>query len=307
MRIASIDIGTNTVLLLIAETQNGKIIPLRNEYRMPRLGKSLIPGGNILDDRIEELLDILKEYRQYIDESACEIILANATNAFRIASNSGQIIKRVKNETGIDINIIPGTEEARFSFLGAASAVNSEKAKMVIDVGGGSTEIILGSNTEITYSKSFPVGTVRLTEKFFRNDPPLPEEKEALLNCLAEMFEELKNKIIKPVEVIAVAGTPTSLSCMKQNLKEYIEEKVENSLLSTADFESLISEMEVLTSDEILKRFGNVIKGRNDVILSGAYLLNFLLKMNGLSEMIISSKGIRYGAVADFLNREKMQ
>lgn len=301
MNIASIDIGTNTVLLLIAKIDNEKIIPIQNEYRMPRLGKGLTPGGNIREDRIEELYKILEEYNRYINKYNCQAVIACATSAMRIASNSSEIIQKVYGQTGIKINVISGEEEARLSFLGAISAGQPNLPKMVIDVGGGSTEIIYGDNDEVFFSKSYRIGTVSLTEKFLKSNPPLTEELEEMNNYISLTFDELANIIKQPAEVIAVAGTPTSISCINQNLKEYNEEKVENSIVTSEEIGKLIKVMEGITSEEILNRFGNVVKGRNDVILSGACILQNLLRTCSFSEMTVSGKGIRYGAVADYI------
>src|ERR1035437_4630658 len=121
MNIASIDVGTNTVILLIAEITGNKFTTLYNEFRIPRIGKGLNPGGKITKEKISELLNILSGYKTIIDKYNCDKILAIATNAFRIASNAMHIIEKVKNETGINIEIISGTQEAEYSFLGAVS------------------------------------------------------------------------------------------------------------------------------------------------------------------------------------------
>jgi len=167
MNIASIDIGTNTVILLIAEIRDKKIIPLRNEYRIPRIGKGLLPGKEISTEREKELIRILTEYKSYIEQYNCEAVLTIATNAFRIASNAAEIINKVNGNPGIEIRVISGNDEAGYSFLGALSDFDDEKESLIIDIGGGSTELIYGRSGRIKYKNSFLTGAVSGTEKIF--------------------------------------------------------------------------------------------------------------------------------------------
>jgi exopolyphosphatase / guanosine-5'-triphosphate,3'-diphosphate pyrophosphatase len=193
MNIASIDIGTNTILLLIAKVTDSKIIPLHNEYRIPRIGKGIKANHPITQEKIDLFIKILIEYKKIIDSYNCELVIANATNAMRLASNSKEIIEMVFNETGFLINIISGEEEAKLSFLGAASINDSNDIFLVIDIGGGSTEIIYGQNKKIIFSKSFQIGAVSLTEKYFKHNPPFKEEILNALNEIKQVFEELNN------------------------------------------------------------------------------------------------------------------
>jgi exopolyphosphatase/guanosine-5'-triphosphate,3'-diphosphate pyrophosphatase len=143
MTIASIDIGTNTVLLLIAEVNKKlQIKSILDEYRIPRIGKGLFPDGQISEDRIKELILVLNEYKELIKTYECQRIIVTATNAMRIATNRNQIVARIKDQFGWDANIVSGKEEASLSFLGAVSGYSGYSTKMVIDIGGGSTEFM---------------------------------------------------------------------------------------------------------------------------------------------------------------------
>jgi exopolyphosphatase / guanosine-5'-triphosphate,3'-diphosphate pyrophosphatase len=300
MTLASIDIGTNTVLLLIAEVFPGaeKITVLHNEYRIPRIGKNLLPGGNISDEKKDEFYKVLKEYDTVIKSFKCETVLAAATNAFRIAKNSSSIIAEVKELFGIEINIITGDQEAELSYFGAVSAFTDDKTKLVIDIGGGSTEIIYGTSQTIIFRKSFPVGVVSSTEKFFNNDSP---DKKEFNNFLAESFKGLETSIRAPVHSIAVAGTPTTLACMKKNLDDFDEQKVEGTILTKENLEKMITEMEELKPAGILKKYTSVVKGREDLILSGSHILLNIMMILKLPDIIVSTKGLRYGLVYKFL------
>ncbi len=302
MNIASIDIGTNTVLMLLAkaDSSTNEIFPIKNFYEMPRLGKNLLQGKPISEDKIQDLIGIMKNFRSEIDKTGCEKIIATATNAFRIASNSQEIINRVEKETGIKINVIPGEEEAKYSYFGAIGSKNEEKF-LVIDIGGGSTEIVSGTKENIIYKKSFFTGAVSLTEKFFENDPPLQSEISNAKNFILEIFSDLQSEDFTGSEAIAVAGTPTSLSCIKQNIKFYSDDAVENSNLTQKDLKNLIEYFVENPSKKLYDNFPGVLKGREDIILAGTLILLDLMRILKIEELTVSTKGIRYGAIYNFL------
>jgi len=303
LNIASIDIGTNTVLLLITKVNNGKLIPLLNRYRMPRLGKGLLPHRPISEDGIKALFDILDEYRESIEKFNCETVLVNATNAFRIASNSHEIAKIIKQKYGYEVNIISGEKEAKLSFLGAISSFQSVKNSLVIDIGGGSTEIIYGNQKSISFVNSFKVGVVSLTEKFIKNSPPLDSEIQKMEKEISSIFAILKTEIPVNPFTIAVAGTPTTLSCIIQNIKEYADNLVEQSEISKSDLLKYSGILKKMKPAEILKTFGKIVDGREDVLLAGVLILEGISGLLKIDKYYVSSRGIRYGAVIDWLNK----
>lgn len=308
MTIASIDIGSNTVLLLIAkaDTKNHKITPLLNEYRMPRLGKGLKPGGKIEDEKIQLFFEILSEYKNIIEKYNCEKILLTATNAFRLASNSKEIMKLVKEKFGYDIDIISGEVEAELAFLGALSAFDSNDiSSLVIDIGGGSTELILGNGNSIEYRKSFQTGSVSATEQYLLSKSPTEIEIINIDKFLNKTFAEIENNLA-PQRTIAIAGTPTTISCMLQNLKQYIEEKVEGSIINAFELKGLTEQLKFLTPLQIKERYGEVMQGREDIILAGAFILLKIMELLKLNEVIVSSRGIRYGAIAYYLKKVRL-
>jgi exopolyphosphatase/guanosine-5'-triphosphate,3'-diphosphate pyrophosphatase len=302
MIIASIDIGTNTVLLLIAEINSSSqtLLPLLNEYRMPRLGKDLKPGGNIRKDRIEELFIILKDYQKIIDKHQSDEVIVTATNAFRIAANADEIIEDIKNNFGYDVNIISGEEESEYAFYGAVPQSANDKLNLVIDIGGGSTELITGKNNQIEYKKSFQIGSVSSTENYLKHSPAKSEELDNLDSALTKIFEYIKNNL-KPELTYAVAGTPTTISCMVQGLREYDDSIVEGSLLSLSELKQLSDELKLLTPAVVKEKFGNVMRGREDIILGGSLILLKVMELLELSEVIVSARGIRYGAIQKYL------
>ncbi|MCF6270607.1 MAG: hypothetical protein L3J41_12910 [Melioribacteraceae bacterium] len=297
MRVASIDIGSNTVLLLIAEISNSQLIPIINEYRIPRISSGLANNGFISEESIEKLFKILKEYKAIIAKHNCEKIIVNGTQALRVADNSEQIKREIKEEFGFELNIISGETEALYSFKGALSSFTDNCNYVMIDIGGASTEIVCGNNREIFFKKSFAIGTVTGKEKFLKSNPPTLDEIKCFEAELCDIFEELSKVNSNNSSIIAVAGTPTTLSALKQNLIEYSETKIEKSLLTIIDLEYFISEFRKKTFEEINNQFSPIIAGREDVILAGTLILQYLLSLLKKEKLYVSSRGLRYGAI----------
>lgn len=304
MNIASIDIGTNTVLLLIADINlyNSTIKPLVNEYRMPRIGKGLSRGSTIGNNKIEALYKVLSEYFEIIKRHKCETVLSVGTNALRFATNSMEIISEIKIRWSIDVKIIPGIEEARLSYLGATYQ-SIENENVVIDIGGGSTEIIYGSSNKILFSHSFQIGSVSLTEQFVENDPAQPHEIVKIKNEIRNIFYKTIENIPTGIDTIAVAGTPTSLAGIKLGLLIYDETKVDNSNLTNNDLDKFIKHFMSMHNKELLKENPVFLAGREDVILAGTIILSELMKSLKIKSLTVSTKGIRYGLVIDYLQK----
>lgn len=304
MIIASIDIGTNTVILLIAKVDIDKkeIIPVYNEQRIPRIGKGVSERKIISENKVRELFVILEDYNKIIKKSGCSKVLLKATNAFRIALNGKEILERIKSNFNFEAEIVPGEKEAKLSFQGAVNDEKQNENFIVIDIGGGSTEVIYGNKKEIFYNKSFPAGVVSGSEKCFFNDPPKSNEITNFLNKLEKIFTGLEKENFNTKNAIAIAGTPTTLGAIKLNLKEYNEEKLEGIFLSKNEIDEMIDQISKISSRQIASRFKSVVKGREDVILSGALILSFLMQILRIEKIKVSTKGIRYGAIVEKLS-----
>jgi len=300
MKIASIDIGTNTVILLIAEIKYNRIVTLRNEYRVPRIGKGLMHSKRISNEKITELIQILSEFNIIIKSYNCEIVLATGTNAFRIASNALEIVQSVKDKLKIQINIATSLKEAEYSFFGALTDYYDKGNDcLIIDIGGGSTELICGSMNKIKYINSFQTGVVSGTESFFKNDPPLLSEINDFDKFLSCTFINID--ISQNVKAMAIAGTPTTLACIQKGLHVYNEEDVEGSILKQIDVYRLKEELAHLSSKQINAKYQQIVSRREDVLLAGTIILNKLMEILNLTEVIVSTKGIRYGAIVEYM------
>ena len=299
MKIASIDIGSNTVLLLIAEVNGSEIIPIVNEYRIPRISADLSKNGFILEKSVNRLFEVLSEYKSLINFHNCDRILVNGTQALRIASNSKEILSKIKEKFNFDLNIIPGETEALYSFKGALSSFTENENFVMIDIGGASTEIVFGNKDEIYFKKSFPIGVVVGKEKYLLSNPPKDEEIAKLKTELRKIFEELLKIEVHNSKIIAVAGTPTTLAALKLGLEEYSESKIEKSFLTNTDLEYFANKFQKLTYAEIKYHFSPIIIGREDVILSGTLILDYLLQLFNNEMLFVSGRGLRYGAILD--------
>lgn len=306
MTVASIDIGTNTILLLIAEVNpgTGKIKTLENFYRIPRIGKGVTLGNSIPDENAERMFKVLNEYSGIIKKYNCEKVLVTGTNAFRIASNKGELVNQIKSKFGFEVNVISGEEEARFSYLGVSNEYR-ENNLLVVDIGGGSTEIISGSKNRIDFRKSYPIGVVSLTEKFFHSEPPVKKDLDKLTKYVQNILGEITQRVKEIDTAIAIAGTPTTLACIKLNLKNYNEDVIEDSSLTREELKNFVLDLSKLTSEEIAKNYSTVVKGREDVLLAGTMILAEIVKLLNLEEVKVSAKGIRYGAIVNWMNSLK--
>jgi exopolyphosphatase/guanosine-5'-triphosphate,3'-diphosphate pyrophosphatase len=202
----------------------------------------------------------------------------------------------VKNRLNIEINVISGEQEAEFAYLGATSGITDFRSALIIDIGGGSTELIFGGQKKILYKKSFGLGSVVVTEKFLHHSPPTKEEILNIKYDLQKTFSEIDNKF-SPDLVIGIAGTATTLACMIKGFKKFKRENVDGSLISQQELNELVNKIVVLKPQEILENYGEVLKGREDIITGGAIILSEIMNLNRIDNLIVSSRGIRYGAI----------
>ena len=304
MTIASIDIGTNTILLLIAKLNlsDKTINVILEDQKIPRIGEGLKPGGKILAGKVDLLLDILASYRNLADKYGCNKILLTATNAFRIASNKKDLIEKIKDHLNLEVNVVSGLDEAKLTFLGCTHDNSTSESFTVIDIGGGSTEIIFGSRDNIFSICSLPLGVVALTEKYFSNDPPDNSEIDNVKTIIRDQLKNSIKEFSKFQTTIAVAGTPTTLACIKKGLKRYDESLIEGEILTQDELAIFLNQLSKMNSLGIKNKFGSIVEGRHDVLLAGTILLNEILHYIQADEVVVSTRGLRYGAIYQHLN-----
>jgi exopolyphosphatase/guanosine-5'-triphosphate,3'-diphosphate pyrophosphatase len=305
MNIASIDVGSNSVLLLTAElnTEVLRLEKARTYYATPRISEGITSTGEMNANKIDDLFNVLSNYERIIHSDMIENVIVSATKAFRQARNAEMIKAKIENRFGWKTNIISGDDEARLTFLGTTYPFkDSGKLKIVIDIGGGSTEIVIGNKDRIIFKNSFNIGAVSLTEKYFKKDLLLNNETNFAISEIESLFKVLPKISDNDVDIaISVAGTPTSLACIKLGIRDFDEDLVDGSLLSLKEIHGIRLELIPKTPVEILNQYGSVVAGREDVLLAGVLILEGAMKSLDLENITVSTKGLRYGAVYDYL------
>ena len=300
-RLASLDLGTNTFLLLIAEAGAHGIVPVLDKETVVRLGKGVDAAGNLNAEAMQRGLSCLQEYVDFTRRYGGEKILAVGTSALRDAANREAFLARVKTETGVEVRVISGEEEARLTFLGALSnKKNLPGPVALIDSGGGSTEVVLGTPQGIQQARSAEIGSVRLTERWLRHDPVLPEEVTALRAQAEEIIRTTwpASEIRPTAHLIGTAGTITTLAAMAQQLTHYDAQRIDGFVMHARQLHELIATLTRLPLRERQKLPG-LNPARADVILAGALILEVFMKVFDFSQVLVSDRGLRYGVLVD--------
>lgn len=298
---AAIDIGTNTVLLLIGTIHDGKLNVVREEYRIPRLGKGVDESKSLHADSMQRVLNVLNEYNQILEKEYpnCKEVIVTATSAVRDAQNRNEFLHRIKSETGFEVRLLSGDDEAIYTYGGALAPLKTrqESPYVVLDIGGGSTEIALGEGFELSHYTSIDMGCVRFTERFLKGNPPSSDEIEA---CRIEIDQLLKKQhlsINKNTSAVGVAGTVTTLAAMEMESEVYEPELINGYKLSIDQIRKSIEVFSSRTFDELILLSPVALKGRVDIFLAGLLILEGFLKYYNLTEIVVSTGGIRHGTL----------
>ena len=304
-RVACIDIGTNTALLLIADLdpESGTIIPVYHKQTIVRLGKNVDAGKVIDDEALQRLIDSLSDYRRLSDAHEAETIIAAGTSALRDATNHLAVISEVARTTGITIQCISGQQEAELTFSGAVAGMSSiPELFTVIDIGGGSTEISMGSVHAVTESVSMDIGSVRLTERFFSTLPPPLQEFDAAKTHINNILTASILPFFTSREhVYGVAGTLTTIAQVTQGLKHFDAEKVHNFPLRYTDVHAFLEQLKEMNLKNIISR--GIPEGRADVITMGTLILHQFMRLLGIEKIYVSIQGLRFGLAQQELLR----
>jgi exopolyphosphatase/guanosine-5'-triphosphate,3'-diphosphate pyrophosphatase len=303
MRTAVVDIGTNSTRLLVADADpsSGAVTELHRESRVTRLGDRVDAGGRLSEEAIERVFATLKSYRATMDSLDCETNMAVLTSAARDASNGAEFTERVRAEFGLNARVLSGDEEAQLTFLGAmsdrdGSSSSSSEPTVVIDIGGGSTEFIVGSNHTASFHVSVQAGVLRMTERHIHSDPPVPSELQDLAADTRKIFlEGLPSQQRACVtRAIAVAGTATSAAAIDQELDPYDPDRVHGYPLLLATVELLIARLADI--DEAKRRqVVGLHPDRAPTIVAGMILLDEAMRAFGLDQVEVSEHDILRG------------
>jgi exopolyphosphatase/guanosine-5'-triphosphate,3'-diphosphate pyrophosphatase len=292
--------GTNSTRLLVADVGDGGVTELERRSTVTRLGRGVDTSGQLATEAIEEVADTVGEYIGLYEPLEPEVVTVLATSAVRDAENAGAFIAELRERFALNARILTGEEEARLTYLGAVAGRRPTDGTLVIDIGGGSTEIGVGSESEMSFHTSLQVGTVRHTERHIRNDPPTASELEELAEDIRRhLFAELAAAdFFETLTGIAVAGTPTSLAAIDQELEPYDPERVHGYVLSLDAIQHMCS---MLSGKSLEERLGvpGLHPGRAPTIIAGVVILIQAMRAFGLQRIEVSEHDILHGVALE--------
>ncbi|HEY3276280.1 MAG TPA: Ppx/GppA phosphatase family protein [Syntrophorhabdaceae bacterium] len=299
MKYASIDIGTNTVLLLVADFKDGRLHDICDLAHITRLGEGLKSTGVLSREAMDRTFAALARYKAEALEQGAEEFFCVGTAAMREAGNSADFVKRVRDSLGITIRIISGREEAYYTWLSVRHDRLSRTSRfIVIDVGGGSTEVIEGNDIGFMDFISLPVGSVKLTEMFIKNDPPKEDETSRLTAFLKETINLPFDG--RGCTLVGTAGTATSLAAIAMGLETFEKKAVHGLAMPVETIERLIREMGSMNLEE-RKKLKGMEPGRADILLQGIILIREIMACLNVTELVVSANGGRYGVLYEEL------
>lgn len=305
MRVAAIDVGTNSTRLLVAEDRAGGFRPIDRRMVITRLGQGVDRARLLSAEGLDRTLRTIAEYSAICGELGVERLHVTGTSAVRDARNREEFFEGVRKLTGTEPVMLSGEEEARATFRGTLSDLNEPGSVMVVDIGGGSTELIFGRG-EPERLVSLDIGCVRLFEKYLESDPPSSDELEALRAEVIAQLDAARTELDVPAgsRLIGVAGTVTQLATLKAGSSVYDPDVTHHSVLSHGDVRSLARRLESLTFSQ-RKRVKGLEPGRADVIVAGTEILLGVMEAFDLPEVLVSERDILDGLVIGLLDAER--
>jgi exopolyphosphatase/guanosine-5'-triphosphate,3'-diphosphate pyrophosphatase len=304
-RWATIDVGTNTVLLLVAERRGDTLAPVLERADITRLGRGVDATGRLDPAAIHDTVAVLAEYARAARELGARVVACVATSAARDAANGGEFFDAARAAAELSPEVIPGDEEARLVWASAwRDFGRAGEPLAVLDVGGGSTELSYGDGDAPRGRTSLQVGAVRLTERHVRGDPPSAAEVDRLRAAAREAVRPLAALPGRAPggRLVGVAGTVTTLAAVSQSLPVYDAGKVHGSALSLQEIERLAATLAALAVRERAALPGMEPK-RADVILAGAVVVAEAMRATGFDRLTVSDRGVRWGLLYDRLGR----
>ena len=300
-RYAAIDVGSNTVLLLVAERRQGRFLPVVERADITRLGRGVDRTGRLDPNAVRETVEALARYAAEARGLGARAIACVATSATRDARNGADFFRAAQASAGLVPEVVSGQEEARLVWVSAwRDFGRAAEPLAVIDLGGGSTEFTWGDGPEPRGRVSLQIGAVRLTERVVETDPVGESGLMRLRSAAREALAPLAGLAAspRPARLVAVAGTVTTLAAVRQALPRYDAEKVHGSSLSLADLEDLFERLGALTIAG-RARLPGMEPGRADVILAGCAILCEGLPLLGFDRLTVSDRGVRWGLLHD--------
>jgi exopolyphosphatase / guanosine-5'-triphosphate,3'-diphosphate pyrophosphatase len=294
-RVAVIDVGTNSARLLVADVAGGRVAPVERRSTVTRLGRGVDLSGRLSAEAIEDACAAIGEYVARLEELGAEAVDAIATSAVRDAENGSAFVAELRERFALSARVLDGEEEARLTYMGATAERAPAEPTLVVDIGGGSTELIVGTGTEISFHTSLQAGVVRHSERHIASDPPTVLELEALAADVRGLIEGAVGDWVEAGAGIAVAGTPTSLAAIELELEPYDPARVHGHVLELPAIQRMLSR---LASTPLAGRveIPGLHPERAPTVVAGVVILTETMRAFGLERIGVSEHDILYGA-----------
>ena len=294
--LAAVDCGTNSVRLLVSRLVDGRLVEVDRRLHLTRLGQGVDATGRFHPEALARTLDAMADFGAELDELGVSHRRVVATSAARDAANSAEFFDGARARLGVDAEIIPGEEEARLSYAGAVGALpDVAQPVLVMDIGGGSTELVLGSDGQVRHAISLDIGSVRVRERFLHNDPPTAEEVTAATAHIDALLDASGIDFATVATWVGVGGTVTSLSALAQELPTYDRARVHGSIVTHGELDELGQRLLVMPVAAVAQ-LPTMVPGRADVICCGA-LIALRVASHIASELTVSEADILDGMV----------
>jgi exopolyphosphatase/guanosine-5'-triphosphate,3'-diphosphate pyrophosphatase len=296
MKLAALDVGSNTVLMLVVECgPDEKPRVLAEMSRITRLGRGVDATGHLDRESAARTLETIAEFAARAGALGVEKIAGVATAALRDASDSSDFLARVKQRTGLTLEIISGQTEAQLSYLSTRKGLGISPAEklLIVDIGGGSTELIRAEPDRALEVVSLQLGSVRLTERMLNHDPPSAGETSVVRAAVDKALDQL-GWSYRPAKMVGIAGTVTTLCAIALKLERYSPELVHGCRLEAAEISRLIELLSSMPLEQ-RKQLPGMDPGRADVLFAGAVILERAMNYFGCGEVIVSDQGVRWG------------
>ena len=295
MRVAAVDLGTNSTRLLVADVDDGRLSEVVRRLKITRLGEGVDHRRRLLPVPIARVRNVLTDYRREAEQLGAERTLAIATSAVRDAENGEAFLGEVEWSYGFETLLLSGRDEAHLTYRGVSAGRRLDGNTLIVDIGGGSTELVAGGPDGIHFHDSLDAGCVRMTERFMRSDPPRPDEIRDCAHAVRALLAERVPDDVRPRAAIGVAGTATSLAALDLRLEEYDPARVHGHLLSLEVVAEQLARLAAVPLSE-RRQMRPLEPERAPVIVAGAVILRETLEFFGLEAIEASERDILDGA-----------
>jgi exopolyphosphatase/guanosine-5'-triphosphate,3'-diphosphate pyrophosphatase len=294
-RVGVVDLGTNSTRLLVADVEDGTVSELERRLQITRLGEGVDERRQLLPQAIARVRNVLVDYRRELQRHGADRTLAFATSAVRDAENGEAFLGEIEWSYGFRTRLLSGDQEALLTFRGVSSGRSVHEGTLVLDVGGGSTELILGDADGVDFHESLDLGCVRLTERFLKSDPPAARELTDCAGYVQSLLNERVPPRLEAMQAIGVAGTITTLATLDLGLEEEDPERVHGHVLRTSWITEELGRLACQPVARLRERPG-LHPERAPVIVAGAVVVLEALRYFGFDELEVSEHDIMHGA-----------